>query len=145
MIATIGETAYLRERALVDEDDAWAEQFRQRNGWVVIPADAVRPNECDNAMRGRVEQYEILRGEPREEISAYLGAGTDGLYPVTVWTGDKIGNARRGAMWNCGRGCVLAQFSAWIGEREYTGRGQGSGMLIRFKETATSRRKRGAL
>ena len=61
------ESDYQRERAICDKAAAYAEQFRQRNGWIVIPREAaLHPDyvDCDNAMRGRVEQYELLRDMP---------------------------------------------------------------------------------
>lgn len=108
---------------------------------------------CDNAMRGRVEQYEILTDLP-DVIFAYIGkANCDGMgcdgtvgqtYQVTTFTGDSLGVATKGASWLIRSyiGNTMSQFYARIKGREYTGRGFGSGMCIRLKETAASKRAR---
>lgn len=131
-IETITPEQYAIERAMCDTPDNAA---------------------CDNDMRGRVEQYEILRDLP-DVIYAYIGTanqngmGLDRTYgqtwPVSVWTGRPIGYATRGAGWrvNSFMGSHMYQFYARIGGREYTGRGFGEGMCIRLKETAASKRNR---
>ncbi|WP_425962617.1 hypothetical protein [Rhizobium nepotum] len=65
---------YEIERAICNKAAAYAEQFKQANGWTVIPAEAVKhPDyaECDNDMRGRVEQFEILRDLPEDTHCLY--------------------------------------------------------------------------
>ena len=156
------EADYQRERAICDKARAYAESImangtgkRVRN--YLTAEEAAHPDyaACDNAMRGRVERYEILRDMP-EVIFAYIGegkrngVGVDRIsgqsYPVTTWTGDVLGNATRGRGWrvNSHMGTHMYQFYARINGREYTGRGFGSGMCIRLKETAASKRARSA-
>lgn len=146
---------YAIERAICDKAETYASQFVQPNGWTIIPADAAKHPDyaaCDNDMRGRVEQYELLTKLP-EASTAYIGnrepngMGCDRLvgrsYPVTVWTGLQIGNctlvAHKGGRWRFDK---TFQCYATIGGREYTGRTQGVGMYVNLRETAASKRKR---
>lgn len=148
---------YEIERAICDKADAYFDAHCEthKGGWCTLSAElAANPDykACDNAMRGRVEQYEILRDLP-ETIFAYIGSGMrNGMgcdrivgqsYPVTVWTGLIIGSATRGTSWRQGW-VEMYQFYARVGGREYTGRGQGEGMYIKLRETAESKRKRAA-
>lgn len=106
-----------------------------------------------NEERGKLEQYDIVTSPPYV-IFAYVGdslkngMGIDRevgcTYPITTWTGDPIGFASIGSKWrvNSFMGSHLHQFYAVIAGREYTGRGFGSGMCVRLKETAESKRKR---
>ncbi len=148
---------YEIERAICDKADAYFDAHCEthKGGWRTLSAELAANPEykaCDNAMRGRVEQFEILRDLP-ERIFAYIGVGKkNGIgcdrivgqsYAVTVWTGDVLGNATRGATWRQGM-TTMGQFYARIGGREYTGRGQGEGRCIALRETAESKRRRGA-
>lgn len=158
-IETIDRETYYRERALCDKAMRYLERIQEREGRDYITAEeAARPDysACDNEMRGRVEQFEILHNPP-ERLVAYIGnANRNGMgcdrtagqtYPVTVWTGRPIGYATRGRGWrvNSFHGSRMFQFYARIAGREYTGRGFGEGMCISLRETAESKRKRGAL
>lgn len=141
---------YATERAICDKtQEYWKNNATySKSGWSSLSAElAAHPDyaACDNAMRGRVEQYEILRDLP-DVIFAYIGNRIGQSYPVTVWTGLEIGTATRGAQWRVGScmGMYMAQFYARIGGREYTGRGFGSGMCIKLRETAESKRSRHA-
>jgi hypothetical protein len=141
-LGVIGESQYREERRLVDLDSQWSEQFRKPNGWTVITAEEqkTRPEELaavDNAMRGRVEQYELLNNPP-ESFAAYIGS--DGR-SVTVWTGLKLGTATATGSWRSGYG-TLTQYVCRIAGREYRGRSQGAGMMIALTETAESKRNR---
>lgn len=85
----IDAATYAAERAICDKAAAYAEQFRQRNGWIVIPADAAKHPDyaaCDNAMRGRIELYELHRDKP-ERFSAYVVDNGE----IATWPGDVIG------------------------------------------------------
>lgn len=141
---------YATERAICDKAHAYwkANATRKASGWSSLSAElAAHPDyaACNNEMRGRVEQYEILRDLP-DVIIAYIGNRIGQSYPVTVWTGLEIGTATRGAQWrvNSCIGTQMAQFYARVGGREYTGRGFGSGMCIKLRETAESKRSRHA-
>lgn len=160
-IETISPETYAIERAICDKAHAYGESIMAPQGKRVrnylTAAEAAHPDyvACDNAMRGRVEQFEILRDLP-ETVFAYIGQpnrngmGVDRIlgqtYPVTVWTGLPIGFATMGSQWrvNSHLGSHMAQFYARIGGREYTGRGFGSGMCIALRETAESKRARNA-
>jgi hypothetical protein len=109
---------------------------------------------CDNAMRGRVEQYEILTNPP-ERLSAYVGEplgdgapldkfGDRSRRSLTVWTGDQIGAIFLGKGWRSTSyiGSRMYQAHATIAGRRYTGRTFGEGMLVNLRETAASRRAR---
>lgn len=135
------ESDYLRERAICDKAAAYAEQFKQRNGWIAIPADAAKHPDyaaCDNAMRGRVQQFEILRDMP-EKFTAYLENdkpdSVGSRLAVTCWPGDPLGYAivhsiarRRG--WTSDR---QRYGRAWINGREYAWQGPGAGMYALFR------------
>ena len=97
---TYTESEYLRERAICDKANAYwqANATHGRSGSSMSAELAAHPDyaACDNAMRGRVEQFEILRDMP-EKFTAYLAnTGHDSAgdnLPVTVWTGDALGTA----------------------------------------------------
>lgn len=155
----LSPSQYEIERAICDKATAYAESVmcdggskRKRN---YMTADECKHPDyaaCDNDMRGRVEQFEILRDLP-EQLTAYIGnrepngMGVERMvgrsYPVTVWTGLQIGNCtlveHSGGRWRFDR---TYQCYATIGGREYTGRTQGVGMYVNLKETAASKRKR---
>lgn len=145
-IETIDLATYERERAICDKAAAYweANATHGRGGSSMSAEPAAHPDyaACDNDMRGRVEQYEILRDVPAE-IFAYIGNYEIGKgYPVQVWTGRPIGYASKGATWRVDSyiGLHMSQFYARIGGREYTGRGFGEGLCIRLRETAASAR-----
>lgn len=141
---------YEIERAICDKAAAYAESVmaeggskRKRN---YLTADECKHPDyaaCDNDMRGRVEQFEILRDLP-ERLTAYIGERvTPSRHHVTVWTGLPIGGCtlveHSGGRWRFDR---TYQCYATIAGREYTGRTQGVGMYVNLKETAASKRKR---
>lgn len=149
---------YAIERAICDKAQAYADSVmceggskRKRN--YLTKEEAAHPDyaACDNDMRGRVEQFEILRDLP-EKLTAYIGnrepngMGVDRLvgrsYPVTVWTGLQIGNCTLVAHADHSHYEPRYQCYATIAGREYTGRTQGVGMYVNLRETAASKRKR---
>lgn len=156
-IQTIDAATYATERAICDKALAyWA--ANTSSGRRSMSAElAAHPDyaACDNAMRGRVEQYETLSAPP-ESLVAYVGAaepngmGIDRLhgrtYPLTVWTGDAIGYCTLPTKWRSGYSDMF-QIYAWIRgkdgvEREYTGRGQGVGMAVSLRLTAEHKRRK---
>lgn len=154
-IETIDAETYERERAICDAAAEYARETMGKRGKrcnYLTAEEAAAPvyAACNNAMRGRVEQYEILRDLP-ETIVAYIGK-PDGYtnyrgclpYPVITWTGDKLGAAYETARWTIESHIsrYMHQYRATIGGREYTGRGQGEGMFIALRETAESKRRR---
>lgn len=160
----LDEEGYRREKAICDRAQAHAERImrggnlsehRSRNYLTADEADHPDYKACNNEMRGRVEQYEVLT-DPPEKLFAYIGTpkrngmGIDRVvgqtYPVTTWPGNVLGYATRGSSWrvNSYLGSHMHQFYAKIAGREYTGRGFGEGMCIRLRETAASKRARQA-
>jgi hypothetical protein len=159
-IKTISPEQYVIERAIRDKAAAYwqANATFARNGASSMSQELCQHPDyaaCDNAMRGRVAQFELLRDMP-ETIAAYIGkAKGNGMgcdrasgqsYTVTTWTGDLLGYATKGAAWrvNSYIGSHMAMFYARIGGREYVGRGFGEGMSIVLRETAASKRARKA-
>lgn len=158
-IVTISAEQYATERAICDKAQAYweANASYARNGASSMSAElAAHPDyaACNNEMRGRVEQYQILHDLP-ERLTAYVGKANEGTdmprgsgrgatYPITVWTGQPIGYATKGASWRVRSyvGSHMATFYARIGGREYVGRGFGEGCYIKLRETAASKRAR---
>lgn len=151
-LASYPTAQYRRERKLIDALNAW---LGDRNSY--HPSELPRRlRQVDNAMRSRVERFELYRDKP-EKIVAYIGQpnrngmGLDRVfgqsYPVTVWTGEPIGFATLGTSWRkygSHWGTHMHQFYARIDDREYTGRNMGAGMAIVLRETAESKRARNA-
>lgn len=141
----IDAATYALERAICDKAQAYARATMAARGPrcnFLTAEEAAHPDyaACDNAMRGRVEQYELLTNLP-ERFGAYVSS--DGKN-VTTWTGDILGSCYLGAGWKH-RGFTAPrqyQATAWINGREFTGRTFGSGMFIGLRETAASKRKR---
>lgn len=150
---------YKVERAICDKAAAYAESVmceggskRKRN--YLTKEEALHPDyaACDNDMRGRVDQYEILTELP-ERVAAYVGnrepngMGVDRMagrsYPLQVWTGLQIGNCTLVERKGRNRfGEKSYQCYATIQGREYVGQSGGVGMWANLKETAASKRKR---
>jgi hypothetical protein len=147
---------YAIERAAVDKADEtmrrMAPDVANRGGY--LPVEISRHPDyaaVDNAMRGRVNQYELLNDTP-ESFVAYVGklhARTDSAYglgsrDLTTWTGDVIGTVTLGAGWRVQSyiGSRMFQAYARVNGREFTGRTFGEGMLVSLRETAASKRRR---
>lgn len=157
MTPTLSPEQYAQARAIVDRAAAYwkAHATFDRSGWSSMSAElAAHPDyaACSNEIRGQVEQFELLRDMP-EKFTAYIGQparngmGCDRIvgqtYPVTVWTGERLGNATRGAFIRSNQyGERMYQFYARINGRDYTGRSYGPGMYISLRETADSKRNR---
>ncbi len=150
---TLSPEQYAIERAACDAANAAWQRITGGKRNYITAEEAQDPAyaACDNAMRGRVEQFEILTNPP-ESFVAYMGEpdrqATNYVacrpWPVTTWTGNRLGYARCTAKWRVRSwtGSHMHQFRAQIAEREYTGRGFGEGMCVVFRETAESKRKR---
>ena len=142
----IDAATYTIERAICDKAEAVMRELwpAWAKGGVIPQAVCDHPDykACDNAMRGRVEQYELLTNPP-ERFVAYVAR--DGI-SVTTWMGDRLGSCWLGSGWRVA-GYVnsrMYQVHATIGGRTYTGRSPGRGMYVSLRETAASKRKRGA-
>ncbi len=136
---------YERERAICDKAAAYAESLmceggakRKRN--YITAEEAANPiyAACDNAMRGRVEQFEIMRDLP-DTFTAYLESGKpDGQgasLAVTCCPGNALGYAvvhtvgARCSQW----GERQRYGRAVIGGKVYRWQGPGAGMYARFR------------
>lgn len=82
--------------------DAWAKQFVQKNGWTVIPADAVAPVEFTNEHRAFIEVFEFLRDKPEKyflyikEEATTRGTLNYGPWIATTFTGLVLGSVTHG-------------------------------------------------
>lgn len=136
---------YRRERALCDADRQWSKAAMAENGpranFITAEQSKRKPKrlqQVDNAMRGRVEQFELLRDLP-DSFCAYLENGKpDGIgarLAVTCWPGDALGHAvvytvaKRGNQW----GERQRYGRATIGGKIYRWQGQGAGMYATFR------------
>ena len=132
--------AYVVERAICDKANKYRNDITlgKRNYLTAIEAKHKDYKDCTNAMRGRVEQYEILNGK-YDYFVAYLNDD----YAATTWTGDLLSHdSVCTGEWsiNSYLSNTMSQHTFKIGKREYTGRGLGKGMSIILRETAKSKR-----
>lgn len=127
---------YERERAICDKAAAYwqANATFTRGGYSSMSQElCAHPDyaACTNEMRGRVEQWELLRDLP-EKFGAYLSSDSR---HITTWTGDVLGSA-----WilssRPNRGFVSSRYyygRANIGGKLYSWQGNGEGMLCRLR------------
>ncbi|WP_299933747.1 hypothetical protein [uncultured Pelagimonas sp.] len=147
-IQTIDQATYAKERALCIMAQNYAEQVmseggdkRVRNHLTAEEAKHPAYAACDNDMRGRVEQFELLNDTP-EVFTCYV----DSTGRASVWTGLPL-SQRPGTVSSKWRvhshiGTHMHQYYFTIAGREFTGRGFGEGMCITLRETAASKAKR---
>lgn len=132
----IDEQTYRTERAICDKAARYARRTMKRNKGNFLTAEqAAHPDyaACDNAMRGRVEQFEIFRDKPARLV-AYLSSD---VRRVTVWTGDELGAVRMGAPYRSNMGDKRYPFRVNIAGAEYAGIGYGGGgMYARLRRLA---------
>lgn len=91
----IDQATYDLERAICDKAEAYRRAVctmangKSRN-WL-SGEEAAHPDyaTCDNAMRGRVEQYELARDKPAK-LFAYVHAEKDSTWKITTWAGDVL-------------------------------------------------------
>lgn len=125
---------YQRERAIVDKAQAYwnANAEYSRGGWSRMSAEkCAHPDyaACDNAVRGRVEAFELQRDKP-DVFTAYISS--DGQ-SATTWPGDVIGRAECTGNY---RGRNYSRVFCWrvtAFGREYYGRNSGRGMVINLR------------
>ncbi len=127
---------YFAERAIVDRAEAYRRRIAPNRNWISAE-EAAHPDysACDNAMRGRVEQYEVLRDLP-DRLVAYVGQDDR---TVTVWTGDVIGTAEpQPATWRPRWDSARRRYyRVRIGTRRYVGQSEGAGSYIRLRAVKT--------
>ena len=141
----IDAATYTIERAICDKATAYAHATMAARGPrcnFLTKEEAAHPDyaACDNAMRGRVEQYELLTNPP-ERFVAYVSS--DGA-SITTWAGDRLGSCWLGSGWSVNSyvSSRMYQVHATINGRTYTGRSAGRGMYASLRETAASKRAR---
>lgn len=138
---------YERERKLVSAAADYAE-FIMREGGAKRKRNYLTKEESanpiyaavDNAMRGRVEQFETLSNVPYR-IFAYLGKNGK----VTTWQGDILGTFRVVSHWlmpNSAYTSRMYAVNATIGGKHFTGRGLGEGMCIALKVRKSGKRSK---
>lgn len=138
------DSDYQRERAICEKAQAYARETMAKRGkrCNYLTADECKHPDysaCNNDMRGRVEQFEILRDMP-ERFCAYLESGKgDGLgarLAVQVWSGQQLGVAtvhtiaKRPTQW----GERQRYGRALISGVQYAWQGQGAGMFATFRK-----------
>ena len=92
--------------------EAWEAQYVQKNGWMVIPADAKAPVDFTNEHRAFIEVFEFMRDKP-EKYFLYIRekATTRGLLHYGPWTavtftGFVLGSVTHGRPYRDNRGGV---------------------------------------
>lgn len=126
---------YAAERAIVDAAETYAREImRGGKRTFLTPDEAANPlyAACDNAMRGRVEQYDVLTTCP-DRVFAYVSFETYDGAPrvgdpkrgdrakVRVWTGLDIGEGLVENVWRAGRGDRRAALRITIAGARYVG------------------------
>ena len=130
----ITETQYAEFCAICDKaQEYWkANATYSKSGWSSMSAElSAHPDysACTNGMRGKVEQFEILRDLP-DQLTAYVGSNS---LSVTTWTGDKLGGLWQKSVWRNCYGTRMYSYRASIGGKEYTGRSQGAHCIINLR------------
>jgi len=132
------ESDYARERAIVDKADAYARScmaYRGPKCHFITKEEAEHPDyaACNNAMRSRVERFEIFRDKPAVLV-AYLDST---LQNVTTWTGDLLGTVSMGKPYKSNMGDKRYPFRTTIAGQNYAGIGYGgAGMYARLRKVA---------
>lgn len=105
--------------------EAWAVQFRQSNGWTIIPAGVKAPVNArmTNEQRG---QLEVLRFRSATSAVWTVYDHTDGLDSrgtVTTWAGDVLGRITSRRFYRGGFGARMCSIRfTGIDGREWAGR-----------------------
>ena len=126
---------YAVVRALCDKAEAYRTRIAGARNWISAEeASHLDYAAVDNAMRGRVEKFELMRDKP-DRFTAYLGArDADGRHVITTWTGDIIGCGRvnsKGPRRGNGERQHYGQATAC--GRSYAFQGPGEGMYCRLR------------
>jgi len=106
-INTIEEHQEVKERQAAYE--SWSKQFRQKNGWIIIPPEAVPPVKFDNDDRSAIELWE-WKHDPPEKYFLYIRENDkrpEGfpyeppLWEAITFAGQKLGNVRYATEYKC--------------------------------------------
>lgn len=101
-LKTIEEYEELKQ--IQSQYNEWAKQYVQKNGWTVIPADAIPPVKFDNDDRSAMELWE-WKTNPPEKYFIYIRETKEPpkgfpyekpLWEAITFTGQKLGNVRYG-------------------------------------------------
>lgn len=127
---------YERERAICDKAEAYARATMATRGpkcCYLTKEEAAHPDyaACDNAMRGRVERFEIFRDKPAR-LYAYLNSDCTA---VTTWPGDNLGSASVEHYRTAG-GKRRVRIETTIAGARYKGFGEGAGMFCKLRRVA---------
>lgn len=131
---------YAIERAICDKAQAYwkAHASHSKSGSSSMSAElAAHPDyaACDNAMRGRVEQYELLTNPP-ERFTAYIGRNGK----LTTWCGDVVGAWMLMSRWRTPRSFVSSHMGAYhvmMAGKKYHGRSGGEGLAINLRRVGS--------
>lgn len=131
---------YQRERAICDKANAYwqANASFSRNGASSVSRELTQHPDyaaCDNAMRGRVEKFELLRDMP-ERFTAYLSSD---MRRITVWTGDELGPVHIFNEWTSNFGDKRQAGTATIGNAQYSVLAFGAGMYCHLRKLKAKR------
>jgi hypothetical protein len=129
------------ERAICDRAEAYARRTMASHGLrccSISAEEAKHPDyaACNNAMRGRVEFFELHRDKP-EAVSLYVSGGGHhiGKPIITTWVGHRVDTKVTTGPWqrnNMGaRWRLVRMTAAWGGE--YSGREYDSRQLVNFR------------
>lgn len=107
--------------------NAWAKQYQQPAGRIVIPTGAKPPVQMTNDERGLLEQYEIWRDKP-DRIFAYAKIGANGSVCVSTWPGQPLGYGTAGpSAWRSNFGDKRRTIYVTVAGEIYTGTAYLSG------------------
>lgn len=95
------EQEYKEVKAKQVTYETWSEQFKQKNGWIIIPSNAIPPVKFDNDDRSAIELYE-WKNNPPEKYFLYVKETNldNGLRlnraDIHTWIGQSLGYAYLG-------------------------------------------------
>lgn len=78
--------------------NSWSKQFKQKNGWTVIPANIAPPVNFGNSERSKIEVYEFVKEKPNKYflyVRKYSCTNTNYGEAIT-FIGDNLGSVRFG-------------------------------------------------
>jgi hypothetical protein len=105
--------------------EAWSVQFRQSNGWTIIPAGVKAPVDArmTNEQRGQLELLRF-RAQSSNVWTVYdYSDGLDSRSTVTTWMGDVLGRVTSRRFWRGGFGARMCAIRfKGIDGREWAGR-----------------------
>jgi hypothetical protein len=132
---TLDAATYAVERAICDKANTyWEAHASHSKGGSSMSAElAAHPDyaACSNAMRSRVEQYELLTNPP-ERFTAYIGQNGK----LTTGCGDVLGAWMLMSCWRTPRSFVsshMGSYHVMMAGKKYHGRSGGEGLCINLR------------